>query len=91
MVRQVRIHGQVQGVGFRQSLRSEAESLGVKGWVRNRLDGTVEALLAGDSTQVEALLRWARRGPAAARVERVDVVQINDAGHWTDFQCHPTI
>jgi acylphosphatase len=67
--RQIRVSGRVQGVGFRYALRDEAQRLGLAGWVRNRADGSVEALLQGGAQAVEALVRWARRGPRAARVE----------------------
>jgi len=65
----------VQGVGFREAMSLEAGKLGVTGWVRNRTDGSVEALAQGSAEQVEALCDWARRGPPAARVERVERVQ----------------
>ena len=68
----LRIAGRVQGVGYRYGLLDEALARGLTGWVRNRRDGSVEALLQGDSAAVEAALAWARRGPPAARVERVD-------------------
>ena len=68
----MRISGRVQGVGFRDALRSEALRLGVTGWVRNLADGAVEALAQGDPAAVAALLEWAHRGPPAARVERVE-------------------
>jgi acylphosphatase len=67
--RQIRVSGRVQGVGFRYALRAEAERLGVSGWVRNCADGSVEALLQGEAHAVERLVRWARQGPRAARVE----------------------
>jgi acylphosphatase len=67
------IHGLVQGVGFRESMCRQAQALGVRGWVRNRLDGTVEAVIDGPPAAVEALAAWARRGPRAAQVTRVDV------------------
>jgi acylphosphatase len=69
--RQIRVRGRVQGVGFRYALRDEAQRLGLAGWVRNCADGSVEALLQGEAQAVEALVRWARRGPRAARVERL--------------------
>ncbi len=68
----VLIHGRVQGVGFRESMVFEAARLGARGWVRNRLDGTVEAVFDGSREACSALLAWARRGPAAARVTRLD-------------------
>jgi acylphosphatase len=67
------IHGRVQGVFYRDSMRHEAQRLSVSGWVRNRDDGTVEAIAHGPSAAVDALVRWAHRGPEHARVERVDV------------------
>ena len=68
----LRISGRVQGVGFRESMCAEAERLGVAGWVRNRTDGSVEALVQGPGGAVDAILAWAGRGPPAARVERVE-------------------
>jgi acylphosphatase len=68
---QLRITGRVQGVGYREALRSEAERLGITGWVRNRGDGSVEALAQGSAEALATLIAWARRGPPAARVEDV--------------------
>jgi acylphosphatase len=68
VTRQITVRGRVQGVGYRDALRLQAERLGVNGWVRNRADGSVEALLQGNATAVDALVAWARRGPAAAQV-----------------------
>jgi acylphosphatase len=62
------IGGRVQGVGFRAWLAHKANELGVAGWVRNRADGTVEALIAGDMAAVEELARLCRRGPRLAEV-----------------------
>ena len=67
----LRITGRVQGVGYREALRSEAGRLGVTGWVRNRADGSVEALVQGGGNALAQLLAWARRGPPAAHVEQV--------------------
>jgi acylphosphatase len=69
--RQIRVTGLVQGVGYRYALRDEARRLGVTGWVRNRADGSVEALVQGAPQALQALLAWARRGPPAARVDEV--------------------
>ena len=69
--RHLSIHGHVQGVGFRWSLSTEAKALGLSGWVRNRRDGTVEALVCGTPEAVEAITIWAHQGPSTAHVERV--------------------
>ena len=70
--RRVVVHGNVQGVFFRDSTEKEARSRGVAGWVRNRDDGTVEAVFEGDSDAVDALVEFCRSGPSRADVERVD-------------------
>lgn len=70
----LRVRGVVQGVGFRWSLCAEAQALGLAGWVRNRRDGSVEALLQGPPEAVAALVDWAHRGPPAARVSAVESV-----------------
>src|SRR3954469_8412175 len=73
VAKRVVIHGSVQGVFFRETTRRRAESRGVSGWVRNCSDGTVEALFEGEPEAVEAMVAFAREGPRAASVERVDV------------------
>jgi acylphosphatase len=73
VVRNLKIIGQVQGVGFRYHFGQQAQRLGITGWVRNRRSGSVEATIEGTPEAVEALLAWARLGPPAARVERVEV------------------
>jgi len=69
--RQIRVIGRVQGVGYRYALRDEAVRLGVAGWVRNRADGSVEALLQGDDNALTQLIAWSRRGPRPAKVDSV--------------------
>ncbi|MFZ4537306.1 acylphosphatase [Propionivibrio sp.] len=71
ITRHLSIYGRVQGVGYRWSLSAEAKALGLSGWVRNRSDGSVEALICGTPEAVEALTTWAYRGPPAAHVERL--------------------
>ncbi len=66
------VHGDVQGVNFRDSVRREAESAGASGWVRNRSDGTVEAQLEGDDEAVQAVVDFCGRGPGSAQVRRVE-------------------
>ena len=67
------IHGRVQGVFFRDSMRREAQRLGVAGWVRNHSDGTVEAAVQGDAADVDLMVHWAHRCPERAQVERVEI------------------
>ena len=69
----VTVSGRVQGVGFRYATSSRARSHGVSGWVRNRGDGTVEAVFEGPPDAVDTLVAWCRRGPAGARVDEVTV------------------
>ena len=70
--RHLRIEGRVQGVGYRDWLVREASRLGLHGWVRNRRDGSVEAVVGGDEASVRALVSACRRGPLLARVDRIE-------------------
>lgn len=88
MVRHLHIFGLVQGVGFRYHFMEQAQSLDITGWVRNRRGGSVEAMIAGTPEAVEALIAWTRRGPAAARVERVEVSDTE--GAFVGFELRPT-
>jgi acylphosphatase len=75
-IRHVTILGRVQGVGYRAWTADEARTRHLQGWVRNRRDGSVEAVFAGDAEFVDAMIAACRKGPSMARVEAVDV---NDA------------
>lgn len=90
MARLLRVHGVVQGVGYRAGFTREAQRLGLSGWVRNRRDGSVEALVAGDPAALEQILVWARRGPTAASVREVEVVEAADALVTGGFEVRPT-
>jgi acylphosphatase len=88
ITRHLRIRGRVQGVGFRMYMLDEARRHGVAGWVRNRRDGSVEAVVQGEADAVEAVIAWARQGPPSARVTDVDV---NDGdGDYTEFEQRAT-
>jgi acylphosphatase len=82
------IHGRVQGVAYRDSMRVLANELGVKGWVRNRRDGTVEAMVQGSPEAVQKIIDWANSGPPAARVSRLEIQ--DGIGHFTDFDVAPS-
>ncbi|HRC60452.1 Acylphosphatase [Candidatus Propionivibrio aalborgensis] len=93
LTRHLSIHGRVQGVGFRWALSAEAKALGLRGWVRNRNDGSVEALVLGPPEAVEALTAWAHHGPSTAIVARVvsrDEPTSEDHESLTGFRQVPT-
>jgi acylphosphatase len=85
---QVRIvvRGRVQGVFFRGATGQEARGLGLAGWVRNRPDGAVEIRAEGARRNLEMLLAWAHRGPAAAHVTDVEAEWSEYAGNWHGFE-----
>ena len=83
------IYGRVQGVWFRESMRQEAVRLGITGWVRNRSDGTVEAMVKGSSDAVATIIEWAHRGPEDANVEQV--VSNPGSGTFSDFEKRPSV
>jgi acylphosphatase len=74
---QLTITGRVQGVGYREWLRAEALRLGVRGWVRNRRDGSVEAVVQGSPAAVDILITLARGGPPAADVTRLEALPVS--------------
>lgn len=88
ITRNLRIRGQVQGVGFRMYVTRKARQLGLSGWVRNRLDGSVEAEVQGPPAAVDALIAAAWRGPPGSMVNGVQVA--NSAGEYQGFETRPT-
>lgn len=88
LTRHLLITGRVQGVWYRESMRREAERLGVTGWVRNTRDGAVEAVVQGEEAAVAALIAWAWKGPPAARVDNVEATPAE--GRFSCFERLPT-
>jgi acylphosphatase len=80
------ITGRVQGVFFRVETKHAAKGFGVTGWVRNKMDGSVEALFEGEETDVKATLVWCQTGPPHARVRHVDVTWQDYTGEFETFQ-----
>jgi len=88
-IKHLRIRGRVQGVGYRYHMQRVARDLAVTGWVRNRRDGSVEAIVAGANDAVEHIVAWAKRGPAHAVVTAVEVS--DDSGNFVGFEMLPTV
>ena len=85
------IEGRVQAVGFRYWTAREAEALSLRGWVRNRRDGTVEVLFAGPEAAVDAMVDACRRGPPAAKVARVRARPAEAPAAGAGFDYRPTV
>lgn len=87
------VSGRVQGVGFRAFVEDEANLRGLNGWVRNRRDGSVEALASGPPTEIEVFLTALRQGPSASRVDRLDVENVDETqlGGGSGFGVLPTV
>lgn len=86
----VRVHifvlGKVQGVFFRDSVMKRARKLGVFGWVQNLSDNRVEAIFEGEKEKVEKIVKWTKKGPMFARVDKVDLELQEYTGEFKDFQ-----
>jgi acylphosphatase len=82
------ITGVVQGVGFRYAMMAQARLLGVNGWVRNRRDGSVEAMISGDAAQIEEMLAWSSIGPAGSAVDKLMVEPAIE--EFVEFVLRPT-
>lgn len=83
------VFGHVQGVWYRGSARDRARELGLRGWVRNCDDGTVETVACGEPEALEAFKSWLQEGPSSARVDRVDEEDILEAPPTDDFHIRP--
>jgi acylphosphatase len=79
------IDGRVQGVFFRHHTQEIALRSGVKGWVKNRRDGCVEAVFEGDKERVDQIIQWCHRGPSEARVTKVHLLWEDYRGEFEDF------
>jgi acylphosphatase len=79
------VEGRVQGVFFRSHTEEMAFRLGVKGWVKNRRDGRVEAVFEGDKEQVDQIIQWCHRGPSEARVTKLHLSWEDYTGEFEDF------
>ena len=82
-IKRLMIRGTVQGIGFRVWVEREALALGLKGWVRNRVDGSVEMVLAGAPDQIAAMIERCRKGPPLSKVESIDIsdAEVLDLGY----------
>jgi acylphosphatase len=80
------IEGRVQGVWFRETTRQEATRLGLCGWVKNRLDGSVEVVVEGPREKVETLTAWCHHGPPIARVTGVHKIKEDYTGEFDSFR-----
>jgi len=82
----LKIKGRVQGVFFRASTKQTADDLGVKGWVKNLSDGTVETLAEGESQEIEEFIAWCKKGPDNANVTDIDIENQNATGEFDTFK-----
>ena len=87
----LRIKGRVQGVFFRYETQSVAQRLGLVGWVRNRLDGSVEVVAEGEKEKLDELIKWCHQGPPLARVDSVEVRWEEPTGEFKNFSIERTV
>ncbi len=82
----VKIFGDVQGVGFRQVTQFRASNMGVKGWVKNNQDGSVEAVFEGDDNNVDDMVEFCKIGPPGSHVERTEITEEKYSAKFNDFR-----
>lgn len=82
----VNISGRVQGVFYRMETKNSAERYGITGWVRNKSDGSVEAIFEGDAESVHVIIEWCKQGPSNARVDHVDIQWRDATDEFKDFK-----
>lgn len=88
----VRVCGRVQGVGYREACVRRARAQGITGWVRNRMDGSVEVMLQGSPEQLADMCRWLRDGISAALVDELEVTQVRPpSARFDHFDRLPTL
>ena len=89
----LKIKGRVQGVFYRVSTRKKARELGLRGWVRNEVDGGVGVLACGPKDKIELLIEWCRQGPPSARVDDIQIEWQDDdeSSHYQDFEIAETV
>jgi acylphosphatase len=88
VVKRLVVRGRVQGVGYRYSMLAQASRMGIRGWVRNRRDGTVEATIAGSAAAIDQMIAWAQQGPPGSKVTEVAVEDTE--GSFQGFEILPS-
>ena len=81
----INVSGQVQGVFFRRSAKLKADYLGIAGWARNIDDGSVEVMAEGDREKVDEFIKWCKKGPPFAKVEKVEIEELKGIEGFSDF------
>jgi len=81
-----RVYGRVQGVFFRASAKEYASAIGVGGWVRNMVDGSVEGIIEGEKNKVDMMIKWCKKGPAHAFVEKFEFIEEDFQGNLLEFK-----
>ena len=81
----IKVFGNVQGVFFRREAKAVADRLGIGGWVRNNADGSVEVVASGSKEKLDQFIKWCKKGPALAKIEKVEEDWFKEAENFEDF------